>query len=198
MRASAAAIFFQAVYLFIVPAIAMASAGGAEAEHGTEMTPFFSSGFLWSVINFAVIAFLLYWFGKGPMKEALANRQKTIEKTLNEAAEARASAEKGLEEARRRLSEKDSEVAAILDDSKAAAERQAEKLVEQGKRMSQDIVERARLSVNVELERAKADLKAEAVQLAVELAEQKIRAQTSDDDQKRLQAGYIDKMENSN
>jgi len=59
-------------------------------------------------------------------------------------------------------------------------------------------VERARLSVNVELERAKADLKAEAVQLAVELAEQKIREQTSDDDQKRLQAGYIDKMENSN
>ena len=64
--------------------------------------------------------------------------------------------------------------------------------------MSQDIVERARLSVNVELDRAKADLKAEAVQLAVELAEKKISEQTSDEDQKRLLAGYINKMENSN
>lgn len=196
MKSPAAALFFQALCLLAFPIIALASAGGG--ENGPGMMSFFSSGFLWSLINFAVIAFVLYWFGKGPMKEALANRQKTIEKALNEAAEARAAAEKGLEEARKRFSEKDGEVAALLDDSKEAAERQKAQLVEQGRRMSQDIVERARLSVNVELERAKADLKAEAVQLAVELAERKIREQTSDEDQKRLQSGYIDKMENSN
>jgi len=54
-----------------------ASSGG---ESETEMVGFFSTGFMWSVINFSIIVFLLYKFGKEPLKEALKKRQETIEK----------------------------------------------------------------------------------------------------------------------
>ncbi len=168
------------------------------SENETEMVKLFSTSFMWSVINFLIIVFLLYKFGKEPLKEALKKRQKTIEKTLDNAAEARMLAEKGLKEAEQRLSEKDAAIELILSDAKHIAERERLALVEQGERMSRDIVARAKLSMDVELKQAKDDLKAEAARLAIELAEKKIRQETSEDDQSRLLENYIVMMENRN
>jgi len=107
-------------------------------------------------------------------------------------------AEKGLKEAEQRLSEKDAAIELILSDAKHTAERDRLALVEQGERMSRDIVARAKLSMDVELKQAKDDLKAEAARLAIELAEKKIRQETSEDDQSRLLENYIVMMENRN
>ncbi len=193
-------LFFITIILFsgltdVLSSPVFASSGG---EGESEMVAFFSTGFMWSVINFLIIAFLLYKYAKDPLKEALKKRQETIEKTLDEAAEARMLAEKGLAEARQQLSEKDTVIESILSDAEKAAEREKLALVEQGKRMSRDIVERAKLSMDVELTQAKNELKAEAARLAIELAEKKIRKETSEDDQSRLLENYISMMESRN
>ena len=174
---------------------AFASSGG---EGEVETVKFFSTGFMWSVINFSLVAFLLYKFGKEPLKDALAKRQETIRKTLDDAAEAKTLAEKGLKEAEKRLSEKDASIESILSDAKHVAERENNALVKQGERISKDIVERAKLSMGVELKQAKDSLRAEAVRLAIELAEKKISEETSADDQGRLIENYIGMMENRN
>jgi len=175
-----------------------ASASGGGGENQVEMVEFFSSGFMWAVINFSLIAFLIYHFGKEPLKEALRNRQETIAKTMEDASAARAMAEEALEEARKRVAEKDSVVQEILNEASEKAERQKRALVEQGDRMSKDIVERAKISVDLELKRAKDELKAEAALLAVELAEKKIREETTAEDQSRLLREYIAGMESRN
>jgi len=187
---------FIGFFLLLNVSVSLASGGGG--GHEVEMVPFFSSNFLWAVINFSVLAFVLYWFGKEPLREALAKRQETIEKTLNDAADAREKATAALEEAKSRLSDKDTAVQEILADAKGIADREKQKLIEQGERLSRDIVARARMSVDLELKRAKDDLKAEAVELAMELAEKNIRETVSDDEQKRLVADYVEKMESRN
>ncbi|MBI5141962.1 MAG: ATP synthase F0 subunit B [Nitrospirae bacterium] len=170
----------------------------AEGGHKEEMVEFFSTGFMWTVINFTLIAFVLVKFAKEPIQEALRQRRETIEKTMKDAAEAKELALKGLEEARRREKDKDIEIESILSDARATAERERKSLIEQGERISRDMVERARLSIDVELQRAKDDLRAEAVTLAMEIAADKISRETTDDDQKRLLTEYIGRMENRN
>jgi len=193
LRFVIATVLFLGITTALSPVFA--SSGG---DSEVEMVKFFSTGFMWTVINFSIIAFLLYKFAKEPLKEALKKRQETIEKTLDEAAEARVLAEKGLKEAGQRLSEKDAAIESILSDAKQIAERERLLLVEQGERMSRDIVERTKLSMDVELTQAKDDLKAEAARLAIELAEKKIRQETSADDQSRLLENYVATMENRN
>jgi len=180
----------------LLPAVVFASSGGEGGE--VEMVSFFSSNFFWAVVNFAIIVFLLVRYGKEPLGEALANRRRTIEKTLDEAAQAREKALEALAEAKKRLSEKDAAVESLIEDARKAAEREKERLVEQGERLSRDIVERARTSVDLELKRAKDELKAEAVQLALELAETKIRESVSEEDQRKLVTDYVERMESRN
>lgn len=187
------------VWFFVLVNVSIAwASGGGGGEHEVEMVPFFSSNFLWAVINFSILAFILYKFGKEPLREALAKRQETIEKTLDHATEARQKATEALREAKSRLSDKDTAVQEILADAKAIADREKQKILEQGERLSRDIVERARMSVGLELKRARDELKAEAVALAMELAEKKIRETVSDDGQQRLVADYVEKMESRN
>lgn len=181
-----------------VPVAVWASGGGGEGGEKVEMVPFMSSNFLWTVINFCLLVWLLTKFGKGPMKEGLAARKDRIEKAINDAAEAKALAEKALQGAERRLAEKDVEVQGLLDDAKRVAAREREQLDAQGKKVSQDIADRARLNIDVELKKAKDDLKAEAVRLAIEVAEKKIGAMITSDDQKRLVNQYIKGMESRN
>ena len=185
------------IYL-ILPVAVWAVSGGGEGKEKVEMVPFFSSNFFWTVINFCLVVWLLVKFGKSPMKEGLTARKDRIEKAINDAAEAKALAEKALQDAERRLAEKDVEVRAILDDAAQAAARERERLDAQGKKVSQDIAERARLNIDLELKRAKDDLKAEAVRLAIEVAEKKIGAIITSDDQKRLVSQYIKGMESRN
>lgn len=182
----------------MLPVVVWASGGGGEGAEKVEMVPFFSSNFLWTVINFCLVVWLLVKFGKGAMKEGLVARQDRIEKAINDAAEAKALAEKALQDAERRLAEKDVEVQGILDDAKRVAARERERLVEQGIKVSQDIADRARLNIDVELKRAKDELKAEAVRLAIEVAEKKIGAIITSEDQKRLVSQYIKGMESRN
>lgn len=175
-----------------------AAGENGEGGHKEEMVEFFSTGFMWTVINFTLIAFVLVKFAKEPLQEALRQRRETIEKTMKDAAEAKELALKGLEEAKRREKEKNVEIESILSDARATAERERKSLIEQGERISRDMVERARLSIDVELQRAKDDLRAEAVTLAMEIAADKIRRETTEDDQKRLLTEYIGRMENRN
>ena len=173
---------------------ALASGGGETVE----MVPFFSSNFLWTVINFALVVFLLTKFGKAPMKEALRARKEKIERSMNDAAEARATSEKALKEVEQRLAEKDATVKTILDEARDAAEREEKLMVEMGEKASQDMLDRARTSVDVELKKALDTLKAEAVRLAMETAEQKISSMMTSEDQKKLVSQYITGMENRN
>lgn len=184
------------VWLLLLGGVSAAwASGGGET---VEMVPFFSSNFLWTCINFALVVFLLTKFGKAPMKEALRARKEKIAHTMNEAAEARSLAEKALKEVEQRLSEKDATVKTILDESRETAEREEQLMIDQAEKASLDIVERARGSVDVELKKAMDQLKAEAVRLALETAEQKIAGMMTSEDQKRLVNQYITGMENRN
>ena len=176
--------------LFTVHYSLVAFASGGEAVH----TPLWKE-YLWKIINFGVLFFVLFKFGKKPLQDFLKTRTELIEKTLKEAQEAKILAQKALAEVEERLKVKDKELEEILSSARQSGENEKSRLIEEGNKMKAKILEQAKTNIAYELREAKAAIKAEAVEIAMELAEKKIRDKIGKSEQDMLLEESLMKIE---
>jgi len=169
------------VFLIIsVPAFVFATEGGEEAH-----TPLWKD-YMWKIINFGILVLILWKFAKKPLQNFLRQRSELIEKTLNEAKEAKEAALKALQEVEERLKIKDKEVESIISASKKAGEEERERLIAEGYKLKEKILQQAKTNIEFEVKNAKELIKAEAVELAMELAEKKLKEKLTKEEQERL------------
>jgi len=162
-------------------AYAFGAGGGEEGEHGSLVTDY-----IYKIINFVIIVAVLFIFGKKPLGDFLKKRTELIEKTLNEAKEAKEAALKALQEVEGRLKAKDGEIEAILAAAKKSGEQERDRIITESSRLKDKIVEQAKTNIDFEVKHAKEVIKAEAVELAMELAEKKLKDKLTKDEQERL------------
>jgi F-type H+-transporting ATPase subunit b len=186
--------FKRIIFPLIIFSIAFASyafAAGASEEGGHASL---LKEYLAKIINFAILVFILYKFGKKPVRDFLKKRTELIEKTLNEATEAKEAALKALREAEERVKTKDAEVKEILDAARKSGELERDKIIEESARLKEKILEQAKTNIDYELKHAKEAIKAEAVELAMELAEKKLKEKLSKEEQEKLLDESLVKM----
>jgi len=171
---------FHFSLIFAFAAVAFGSGGGEEAA-----VPLWKD-YLWKIINFGILFFILFKFGKKPIQSFLKQRTELIEKTLKEAKEAKELAQKALQEVEERFRTKDKDIEEILSASKRAGEQERERLLEEGNKLREKIYEQAKINIDYELKHAKDVIKAEAVEIAMELAENKLKEKLTKKDQERL------------
>lgn len=162
----------------------VATAFGSEEGAATHTSLF--KDYLWKIINFGILAFILFKFGRKPLQSFLKQRTELIEKTLKEAREAKEAAEKALQQVEERLKTKDKEVEEIVSASKRFGEEVREDLIQQSDKLREKILEQARINIEYELKHAREAIKAEAVEIAMELAEKKLKEKLTKEEQKRL------------
>lgn len=175
----------------LVPAAAYAAGGGGHDEMGIK-------DWAWRILNFAILVVLLVKFVGKPLREYLASRKELIEKSIRESQEAKALATQALAEVQERLKLKDQEIADILSSAKHSGEAERDRLTAEGERMAVRIAEQAKTNINIELKRAKEIIQEEAVQAALQLAEEKIRQQLTKDEQDKLLRESIKLIEGRN
>ena len=141
---------------------------------------------VWRIVNFAILVFVLVKFLNKPLRNFLQQRKELIEKSIKEAQEAKALALKALAEVEERLKVKDKEIEEIISSAKSSGEREKERLIEEGEKLKAKILEQAKVNIDFELKRAKDAIKAEAVEAAMQLAEDKIKSKLTKEDQERL------------
>lgn len=171
-------VLLSGLFILTLTSLAFASGGGEE-------TPLWKE-YMWKIINFLVLVFILFKFGKKPLQNFLKQRSETIAKTLQEAKAAREAAEKALREVEERLRTKDAEIEAILSAAKRSGEQERNAIIEEGSKLKEKILEQAKSNIEFELKNAKKVIKAEAVELAMELAEKKLREKLTKDEQEKL------------
>jgi F-type H+-transporting ATPase subunit b len=186
---SRAAVFFLTASVALLPAAA-ALASAEEGGGGVDWM-----GWVWKVVNFAILIFVLVKFGGPAFRSFLQKRTEAIEKSLEEARQARELAEKALAEVQERLKYKDAEIQEIIDAAKLSGEKEREALIKEGEKMSARIIEQARANMEFELKQAREAVKAEAVGLAMELAENKLKEKMTPAEQKRLIEEALDRLE---
>ena len=176
------------LFSFAFIAFTYASSAGEEGH-----TPLWKD-YMWKIINFLVLVIILWKFAKKPFASFLQKRTELIEKTLNEAKEAKEAAVKALQEVEERLKVKDSEIQAIISAAQRSGEQERDRIVEETAKLKDKIMEQARTNIDFELKSAKEKIKAEAVELAMELAEKKLKEQLTKDEQTKLLEDSLHKI----
>lgn len=184
--------------IIIVMALSAAFAAVAFASDGEAKGGSHVMEWVWKVVNFGILAFILVKFGGPAFKSFLKQRTETIQKTLDEARQARELAEKALKEVEERLKAKDKEVEEIIAAARLSGAKERDFLSAEGQKMSAKMLEQAKANIDFELKRAKDAIKAEAVELALELAERKIKGKLTPDEQKKLLEESLVKLEGKN
>jgi F-type H+-transporting ATPase subunit b len=174
-----------AVSGFIVLNLAAASLVFASSGGGEEHAPLWKE-YMWKIFNFVLLIVVLFKFAKKPLANFLQRRTELIEKTLNEAKEAKEAAVKALQEVEGRLKAKDAEIEAILAAAKKSGEQERDRIIAESSRLKDKILEQAKTNIDFEVKHAKEVIKAEAVELAMELAEKKLKDKLTKDEQERL------------
>ncbi len=171
------------VFNLAAASFVFASSGGGEgAEHAA---PWWKD-YIWKIINFLILFILLFKFAKKPMQNFFQKRTELIEKTLNEAKEAKAVSLKALQAVETRLKAKDAEIEVILAASKKSGELERDSIIAESDRLKAKILEQAKTNIEYELKHAKEAIKAEAVELAMELAEKKLKEKLTKEEQEKL------------
>ncbi|HDH02230.1 MAG TPA: ATP synthase F0 subunit B [Nitrospirae bacterium] len=150
---------------------------------------------LWKIINFVILIVILVKFLGKPMKNYFKQRTELIEKSLSEAREAKELAQKALKEVEEKLRLKDQEIERIIASARRSGESERDSLVEQGREMSEKIKQQARTNIELELKNAKAALRAEASDIAVKLAEKRLKEKLTEEEQLRLLEESIKRLE---
>ena len=167
----------------VIFSIAFASCAFAAEEGGHSSLV---KEYVWKIINFGILIAILFKFGKKPLGDFLKKRTELIEKTLNEAKEAKEAALKALKEAEDRVRTKDTEVKEILDAARKSGELERDRIIEETAKLKDKILEQAKTNIDYELKHAKESIKAEAVELAMELAEKKLKEKLTREEQEKL------------
>lgn len=189
-------IAFSAAYITIVLTAAtagFASEGGGGAHHPDSGAQLKDLG--WRVLNFVVLLGILgFALKKADVKGSLAARQAQIEKDLKDAQEGRAAAEAKLAEYTGKLSQATKEIDDLQTAIIREGEQEKERIIAEARIAAQKIAAQAAQSAEQETVKARAELRAEAARLAVEIATGKLTGAIQKPDHDRFVGEYLDKV----
>ena len=121
----------------------------------------------WTLIIFVVLAIILSKFAFGPITAAVRAREAALEEAITAAKRDREEAARLLEQHRVALDASRGEAQKLIADARVAAERVRAELVEQAHAEQANMLVRARQEIESEKSNAIAQLRREAVELAI-------------------------------
>lgn len=145
-------------------------------------------------LNLALVAAVLVWAARKPLANFFAARSESIREQLAEAQKAREDAEARLAEIEAKMSRLEDAVRAIQAVAEREAREEHQRLLEEAERDAEKVLERARQEINGLTRAARLDLKKHAAELAVRLAEDRVRQEIKEEDHRRLFAGFISRL----
>ena len=167
-----------------------AAAEGAEAAPAGLLTP--NGGLMfWTLIIFVILAFILSRYAFKPITAAVEKREKALEDAIAEAKADREAAAALLAEHRAQIDNARNEAQKLIVEGRAIGEKIRSDMVEETRGQQQDMLERARREIEAEKVRAIAELRREAVDLAIAGASKVIEKNLDDDSNRRIVESFL-------
>ena len=122
---------------------------------------------VWTLVIFVLLLFVLSKFAFKPLFAAVEAREQALADAIEGAKRDRAETEAALAQQRAQLEAARNEAQQIIADSRAMAEKMRSDLLAQTKQQQEEMIEQARRAIDGEKAAAIADLRREAVDLAI-------------------------------
>ena len=176
-------------FLMLLQEHGEAAAEGASAQGGL-LTP--SGGLMfWTLIIFVILAFILSKFAFKPITEAVEAREKALEDAIAGAKADREAAARLLEEHRAQIDAARGEAQKMIAEGRSIGEKIRTEMVEETRTQQQEMLERARREIEGEKQRAIADLRREAVDLAIAGAGKVIEKNLDDASNRQIVESFL-------
>jgi len=149
---------------------ALAATPALAQESGSAKVDLLSPNYglmFWTLVIFAALFFVLAKFAFGPITKAVEDRERALEEAIESAKRDRDEAARLLAEQRAALDATRGEAQKLIADARTAAERVRAELIEQAHTEQTSMLERARKEIEAEKAGAIAQLRREAVDLAI-------------------------------
>jgi F-type H+-transporting ATPase subunit b len=151
--------------------------------------------FFWTWVVFLILLYVLWKFAWPGILKATEEREQKIRGEIAEAERRNQEARAALEEATRRELEARQAAQRLLAEAKAAVEKERAAAVERVRQEQDAILARTRLEIATERDKAMAELRREAVDLALAAAAQVIGRRLDGDTDRQIVLEYLAKVE---
>jgi F-type H+-transporting ATPase subunit b len=178
----------QVLPLMILPSIVLAS-GGEEAG----WRPIWD--LIWRIVNFSILAGVLFYFTRKPIANAIRNSIEAVKTLLREALESRQASEARMKEAEEKLAGVDKEISELLASARKESEAERERILAEASEALEKLKAETAVAIEQELKKAKDILKRETADAAVALAEEILSKNITDEDQSKFVSEYLEKLE---
>ena len=167
-----------------------------EAAHEAAGGPFtINPGLIiWTLVVFGVLLFILWWKGLPVLVKSVEERERRIQKQLEDAERANTEAQRLLEEHKKRIAAARNEAQDILAKAKSVSQKERETLLAKAREEYDALLNRARKDIDAEKEKAIQALRREAVDLSIAAASRVIEANLDDEANRRLVAEFLESL----
>lgn len=176
--------------LAALTAVVLVAQDAHAAEGGDLMTP--TGGLMfWTLVIFVILLVVLTKFAFGPITAAVEARERALEEAIAAAKRDRDEAARILAEHRANIEGARAEAQKLIADARVAGERLRAQMLEDTKAQQAELLERARRDIVHERDRAVADLRREAVDLALAGASKVIERNLDSEGNRRLVESFL-------
>jgi F-type H+-transporting ATPase subunit b len=145
----------------------------------------------WTAITFAFLIFVLGKFAWGPILQMIETREKTIEDALEAAKKERAGAEAAAAEMKATLQKARDESAEMMRRNQQEVSAAKTELMAAARTESDNLLAAARKSIEEEKRKAVAELRAQAVDIAIDAAGRLVQMNMDPQKQRQLVEEYL-------
>jgi F-type H+-transporting ATPase subunit b len=152
----------------------------------------------WKTFNFTVLVGFLYWLLAAKIKAFFVGRRKEIKESLENTSKQKNEAEKKYREYSEKIDKASLEIDGIFEMIKAQGVTEKQKIIEDAQKVAEKMKEDAKARIEQELQKASSQLRIEAVQLSVKMAEQILKRNITEQDHEAMVKEYMDKVVSKN
>lgn len=149
----------------------------------------------WTLIIFGALFFVLSRFAFKPLFAAVEAREKALEDAIEGAKRDRAESEALLAQQRAQLEAARNEAQSIIAASRETAEKMRSDLLAQTKQQQEEMIEQARRTISGEKAAAIADLRREAIDLAIAGASRVIEQNLDSDNNRKIVESFLSSLD---
>jgi F-type H+-transporting ATPase subunit b len=146
---------------------------------------------IWEVLNFLILAFLVFKVLRDPVKNFFQGRTEMFRQKIAEAEGASVEAERELKEVESRFEMLDEEIQRLQQTITEQGERRRDKIISDAEQTAEYMLEKAKIESDMMMREAKIRLRREVTNEAVRLAEGSIKKEIGKKDQERLVDEYL-------
>ncbi len=165
------------------------AAASAEAPGGL-LTPHGGLMF-WTLLIFVILLVVLTKFAFKPITAAVEAREKSLQDAIDAAQRNREESEKMLAEQRAGIETARNEAQRFIAEGRAAGDKMRTDMMEETRAQQQELLERARKEIESEKEKAIADLRREAIELAIAGASKVIEKNLDDASNRKIVESFL-------